>query len=118
VIRAPSPNAACAVAEAFQWREGLAKTSRQAPRFNLVIGVATLVGMLLNRLHVNPIAAQVYSAIINGVVAVPLVVLIMLVANNHTVMGVHTNGWVGWRRRSPYDSGHGPGSRQSGSLVF
>jgi NRAMP (natural resistance-associated macrophage protein)-like metal ion transporter len=87
-------SAAYAVAEAFHWREGLAKTFRQAPGFYLIIGIATLVGMLLNLLHINPIAALVYSAIINGVVAVPLLVLILLVANNRKVMGVHTNGWL------------------------
>ena len=50
--------------------------------------------MLLNLLHVNPIAALVYSAIINGIVAVPLLVLILLVANNRKIMGAHTNGWL------------------------
>ena len=85
-------SAAYAVAEAFHWHEGLAKTIRQAPGFYAVIGAATLVGLLLNLLHINPIVALVYSAIINGVVAVPLLVLILLVANNRAIMGTHTNG--------------------------
>lgn len=51
-----------------------------------------MVGMLLNLLHINPIAALAYSAVINGVVAVPLLVLILLVANNHSIMQKHTNG--------------------------
>ncbi len=59
-----------------------------------IIGAATLVGMLLNLLHINPIAALVYSAVINGVVAVPLLVLILRVANDRNVMGTHTNGWL------------------------
>jgi NRAMP (natural resistance-associated macrophage protein)-like metal ion transporter len=84
--------AAYAVAEAFHWHEGLAKTFRQAPGFYVVIGAATLVGMGLNLLHINPIAALVYSAGINGVVAVPLLVLILLVASNRGIMGEHTNG--------------------------
>lgn len=87
-------SAAYAVAEAFHWREGLAKTLRQAPGFYAVIGLATLVGMLLNLLNINPIVALVYSAVINGVVAVPLLVLILLVANNRSIMGVHVNGWL------------------------
>jgi Mn2+/Fe2+ NRAMP family transporter len=85
-------SAAYAVAEALHWKEGLAKTFLQAPGFYVVIGTATLVGMMLNLLRINPIAALVYAAIINGVVAVPLLVLILLVANNRTIMGVHTNG--------------------------
>lgn len=85
-------SAGYAVAEAFHWNEGLARTLRQAPGFYGVIGAATLVGLLLNVLRVNPIAALVYSAIINGVVAVPLLVLILLVANNRAIMREHTNG--------------------------
>jgi NRAMP (natural resistance-associated macrophage protein)-like metal ion transporter len=84
--------AAYAVAEAFHWHEGLSKTFRQAPGFYVVIGAATLVGTGLNLLHINPIAALVYSAVINGVVAVPLLVLILLIANNRGIMGEHTNG--------------------------
>ncbi len=85
-------SAAYAVAEAFHWKEGLAKTLRHAPGFYGVLGVATLVGMLLNLLHINPITALVYAAMINGVVAVPLLVLILLVANNRAIMHTHTNG--------------------------
>jgi NRAMP (natural resistance-associated macrophage protein)-like metal ion transporter len=85
-------SAAYAVAEAFHWKEGLAKTFRQAPGFYIMLGAATLIGMLLNLLHINPIAALVYSAIINGVVAVPLLVLILLIANNRSIMQAYTNG--------------------------
>jgi Mn2+/Fe2+ NRAMP family transporter len=85
-------SAAYAVAEAFHWKEGLAKKFLQAPGFYIVIGTATVVGMLLNLLHINPITALVYSAVINGVVAVPLLVLILLVANNRSIMQTHTNG--------------------------
>ena len=52
------------------------------------------MGILLNLLGINPIAALVYSAVINGVVAVPLLVLILLVANKRSIMGAHTNGWL------------------------
>jgi Mn2+/Fe2+ NRAMP family transporter len=85
-------SAAYAVAEAFHWREGLARNVRQAPGFYGVIGLATLVGLLLNILRINPITALVYSAVINGVVAVPLLVIILMVANNRTIMGKYTNG--------------------------
>jgi Mn2+/Fe2+ NRAMP family transporter len=49
--------------------------------------MATLVGILLNLLGINPISALVYSAVINGIVAVPLLVLILLLANNRSIMG-------------------------------
>jgi Mn2+/Fe2+ NRAMP family transporter len=84
-------SAAYAVAEAFHWNEGLARTLRQAPGFYLVMGAAIILGVLLNLLHINPIEALVYSAIINGVVAVPLLILITLVANNKTIMQTFTN---------------------------
>jgi NRAMP (natural resistance-associated macrophage protein)-like metal ion transporter len=82
------------VAEAFGWREGLARPLYQARGFYGVIALSTLVGMALNLLGVNPIQALVYAALINGVIAVPLLALILLVANNRTVMGEHRNGWL------------------------
>jgi NRAMP (natural resistance-associated macrophage protein)-like metal ion transporter len=85
-------SAAYGVSEALGWREGLYRPLRQARGFYGVIAVATLVGLLLNVFGVNAIQALVYTAIINGIVAVPLLVLILLVANNRAIMGEHTNG--------------------------
>jgi NRAMP (natural resistance-associated macrophage protein)-like metal ion transporter len=85
-------SAAYGVAEAVGWREGLYRPLRQARGFYGVIAAATLVGLLLNVVGVNPIQALVYAAVINGIVAVPLLALILLVANNRTIMGQHTNG--------------------------
>ncbi len=85
-------SAAYAVSEAFRWHEGLSKTLTQARGFYGVIALATMVGVVLNVLHINPMQALVYTAIINGVVAVPLLVLILLVANNRKIMGPHANG--------------------------
>ncbi len=85
-------SAAYGIAEAFGWREGLSKPLVQAQGFYGVIAASTLVGMLLNVFGVNPIAALVYTAVLNGIIAVPLLVLILLVANNRSVMGEHTNG--------------------------
>ncbi len=85
-------SAGYAVAEAFHWSEGLGKTANQARGFYAVIALATGVGMLLNFLHINPIQALVYSAIINGVVAVPLLIVLLLIANNRKIMGAQTNG--------------------------
>ncbi|HEX3272554.1 MAG TPA: Nramp family divalent metal transporter [Ktedonobacterales bacterium] len=82
------------VAEAFGWREGLARPLFQARGFYGVIALSTLVGMALNLFGVNPIQALVYAALLNGLVAVPLLALILLVANNRRVMGEHSNGWL------------------------
>ncbi len=56
--------------------------------------MATLVGLLLDFIGINPIKALVYSAVINGVVAVPLIFIIALIARNKNIMGSYTSGWV------------------------
>ncbi|MEO7000863.1 MAG: divalent metal cation transporter [Ktedonobacterales bacterium] len=85
-------SAAYGVAEAFGWREGLARPLWQARGFYAVIAASTLIGLALNFFGVNPIQALVYAAVINGIVAVPLLALILLVANNKRIMGDFTNG--------------------------
>jgi Mn2+/Fe2+ NRAMP family transporter len=93
-------SAAYGVSEAFGWRSGLDSKPTRAPQFYLVIVAATLVGMAINFLGINPITALVISAVLNGVVAAPLIVLVMLVSNDRAVMGERTNGRllnvVGW----------------------
>jgi NRAMP (natural resistance-associated macrophage protein)-like metal ion transporter len=93
-------SAAYGVSEAFRWRSGLDSKPTRAPGFYLVIVAATLVGMAINFLGINPITALVISAVLNGVVAAPLIVLVMLVSNDRKVMGERTNGRllnvVGW----------------------
>lgn len=93
-------SAAYGVTEAFGWKSGLDRTLTRAPQFYAVIIAATLVGMAINFLGINPITALVVSAILNGLVAAPLLVLVMLVSNNRKAMGERTNGRllniVGW----------------------
>jgi NRAMP (natural resistance-associated macrophage protein)-like metal ion transporter len=93
-------SAAYGVAEAFGWRRGMDQKPWRARPFYAVIVGATLVGMLINFLGINPIAALFGTAVINGLLAPPLLVLIMLIANNPTIMGQRTNHWVsntlGW----------------------
>jgi NRAMP (natural resistance-associated macrophage protein)-like metal ion transporter len=93
-------SAAYAMSEAFGWRNGLDHKPARAKRFYLVIGVSTLIGVLINYVGINPIDALFWTAVINGFLAPPLLVLIMLVANNAKVMGKRTNGLaanvVGW----------------------
>jgi NRAMP (natural resistance-associated macrophage protein)-like metal ion transporter len=85
-------SAAYGIAESFGWREGLSQRVDHARGFYAVIAAATLIGLALNFLGVNPIAALVYTAVINGIVAVPLLVLLLLIANNRAIMGSFTNG--------------------------
>jgi NRAMP (natural resistance-associated macrophage protein)-like metal ion transporter len=92
--------AAYGVSEAFGWRSGLEHKLTRAPQFYVIIVAATLIGMLIAILDVNPIAALVLSAVINGLIAAPLLVLVMLVSNNRAAMGERTNGRllnvIGW----------------------
>ena len=91
---------AYAVAETFNWRSGLDEKPRAAKKFYGVIAVSTLVGVAIDFAGINPISALFWTAVINGVVAPPLLVVVMLVANNKRVMGKRTNGPVtnilGW----------------------
>ena len=94
-------SAAYAVAEAMGWQYGLDRKPAHAKEFYGVIVVATLVGMALNFLGINPIDALFYTAVINGLLAPPLLLLIMLISNRTDIMGERTNnrwtnlaGWV------------------------
>jgi len=93
-------SAAYAVAETFGWSEGLDEKPRDAKKFYVVIAASTLVGVAIDLIGINPISALFWTAVINGVVAPPLLVLVMLIANNKKVMGKRTNGSftnvVGW----------------------
>jgi Mn2+/Fe2+ NRAMP family transporter len=94
-------SAAFGVAEAFGWPRGLDAKPRRARAFYGVFIGATLVGMLINFIGINPIAALFWTAVINGFLAPPLLVVILLIANNRAIMGERTNhrlsntlGWI------------------------
>lgn len=93
-------SAAYAVAETFGWRSGLSEKPRHARKFYGFIAASTLVGVAIGIADVNPISALFWTAVINGVIAPPLLVVVMLVSNNEQVMGRRTNGpWtniIGW----------------------
>jgi NRAMP (natural resistance-associated macrophage protein)-like metal ion transporter len=79
-------SAAYAVAEAFRWRASLECRPRQAPKFYAVLAAAMIIGIALNFLGMNPIRALYWSAVINGVVAVPLMVMLMILSANSAVV--------------------------------
>jgi NRAMP (natural resistance-associated macrophage protein)-like metal ion transporter len=93
-------SAAYAIAEAFGWEFGLHAHWSRAKPFYSVIVVATLAGVVMNFIGINPIDALFYAALLNGIVAPPLLVLVMLAARNTKVMGRQTIGPVatvlGW----------------------
>ena len=80
-------SAAYAVGEAMGWPIGLDKKAGRAKGFYAVIAGAMLLGLALNFTPIDPIKALFWSAVINGVTAVPVLVLMMLMANNARIMG-------------------------------
>jgi Mn2+/Fe2+ NRAMP family transporter len=80
-------SAAYAVGETMKWRSSLESKPGKARRFYAVIAVATLAGTAMNFVHVNPIKALFWTAVINGVIAVPMLAAVMLVAAKRDAMG-------------------------------
>ena len=78
---------AYAVAEAFGWTEGLEWHWREAKGFYAIIGIATLVGTGLDFTPIDPMKALYWSAVVNGVVAVPIMVAMMVLSGKTSVMG-------------------------------
>jgi NRAMP (natural resistance-associated macrophage protein)-like metal ion transporter len=94
-------SAAYAVAEAMEWPTGLARQPRAAKAFYGTIVVGTLIGVAINFVHIDPIKALFWTAVINGVVAVPLMIVMMLMTMRQEVMGqftlprpLWTMGWL------------------------
>jgi NRAMP (natural resistance-associated macrophage protein)-like metal ion transporter len=94
-------SAAYAVAETFRWRASLESTPRQTPKFYVILAAATVIGISLNFLGMDPIHALFWSAVINGVVAVPLMVMLMIMSANSAIVGkfplpahLHIIGWI------------------------
>jgi NRAMP (natural resistance-associated macrophage protein)-like metal ion transporter len=82
---------AYALAEAFDWNHSLDHRPEHAKEFYAVIIFSTLVAMGLNFIHINPITALFWAGVIEGLLAPPLLVLIMLITNNREIMGSHVN---------------------------
>ena len=80
-------SAAYAVAEAFNWQIGLGRRVKKARGFYAILTVATLLGVALNFTPVDPIKALFWSAVINGVIAVPIMAIVMILSGRAEVMG-------------------------------
>lgn len=95
-------SAAYAVTESFHWQNGLNMKVLEAREFYAIISLATIGGMLLNFTPIDPIKALFWAALINGVIAVPIMAVMMMLAHNKKVMGEYTLtmrhtviGWIG-----------------------
>ena len=83
-------SAAYAVGETLKWRASLEKRRDQAPKFYWTLTAATAIGLSLNFMGIDPIRALFWAAVLNGVVAAPIMGILMLLASNPRVMGKFT----------------------------
>jgi len=92
--------AAYAIAEANAWRGTLEDRPRLAMKFYTVVAAAMILGIALNYFGINAVKMLFWSAILNGVLAPPLIVLVVLLTSSSKVMGERTNPailkWLGW----------------------
>ncbi len=93
-------SAAYGLGGALRWRTGLDHKPMEAKAFYGTIAIATLIGVALNMIPIDPIKALYRSAVINGIVAVPIMIVMMLMARQERIMGEQTIGrgltFFGW----------------------
>ncbi len=93
-------SAAYGIAGTFRWKNSLEHKPLQAPQFYAALALAILAGIGMNLIRIDPIKALFWSAVINGVVAVPVMAVLMLLSANRNAMGEFTvHGslrWLGW----------------------
>jgi len=86
-----SGSSAYALSEGLGWKQGLSKKFKEAKSFYLIIASSTAVGLWINFMGLDPIRALYYAAIINGIIAVPLLIAVIKVANDKKILHKHTN---------------------------
>jgi NRAMP (natural resistance-associated macrophage protein)-like metal ion transporter len=89
-----SASASYALSETLDWREGLNLKLKRAHGFYGIITIATLIGLMINFIGINPIKALVFTAVFNGVAAVPLIFIIARMAGSRKIMGEYKSGWL------------------------
>jgi NRAMP (natural resistance-associated macrophage protein)-like metal ion transporter len=83
-----------AISEAFGWKEGMHRKFKKATAFYLTIAVATLIGLLINLLGIDPIKALIFAAVFNAIAAIPLLFMIAKIGNSSDILGDYKNGWL------------------------
>jgi len=90
-------SSAYAVAEGWKWPVGLARKPKQAVAFYTVLAISGLLGIALNFTAMDPIKALYWSAVLNGVLAAPVMVALMVLVRRPKVMGkLVVKGWLYW----------------------
>jgi len=89
-----SGSASYALSEAMNMKEGLNLKLKKAHGFYGIITIATIIGLMINFIGIDPIKALVFTAVFNGVAAVPLIFLIARIARNRKIMGEYRSGWL------------------------
>src|SRR5207237_3976714 len=93
-------SAAYAVGEALHFRVGLEQKPLHAKRFYMVLAAATLLGLVMIFTKINPMQALFWSAMLNGIVSAPVMIVVMLMASRRTIMGTFTIArglrYLGW----------------------
>jgi Mn2+/Fe2+ NRAMP family transporter len=96
-----SGSSAYALSEGFGWKQGLSKKFKEAKSFYLIIASSTVVGLWINFIGLDPIKTLYYTAVINGIIAIPLLIAVIKVANDKKILHAHTNrrlsnvlGWI------------------------
>ena len=87
-------SSAYAIIETLGWKEGLYRNFSKAIGFYSVIIVATVIGLIINFLGIDPIQALIFTAVFNGIAAVPLLFMIVKIGNNKNIMGQYKNGVI------------------------
>jgi len=90
-----------ALSELFGWKEGLSKKFNHAKQFYLIILICVIIGLIINYINpINPIQMLLYAATINGIILVPILIIIMKIANDKDILGNRVNGIfsnvIGW----------------------
>ncbi len=87
-------SSAYALSDGLGWKEGLSKKFGQAKGFYLIIIGSTVIGLGINLVNINPIEALVYASIISGIIAIPLLVMLLKISNDKKILGSKKNGFL------------------------
>jgi NRAMP (natural resistance-associated macrophage protein)-like metal ion transporter len=85
-------SSAYALSDTFRWKEGLGKKFSQTKPFYVIIACSTIIGLWIAMSNTNPIQALIYAAVINGIIAVPMLFIIIRLGNDRNVLRGNTNG--------------------------
>jgi NRAMP (natural resistance-associated macrophage protein)-like metal ion transporter len=80
------------LSDSMGWKQGLNRKFRQAKAFYVIISASTCIGLAMNFIGIDPIQALIYAAVINGIAAVPILFVLLRIANDTKILGRRVNG--------------------------